>query len=400
MTEPAVPPGARFDAIAEFLQREYLDTGRLAGAQLAIQHRGSLFHASLGFLDREQTRPTRPDTLYRIFSMTKPITSVAFMMLVEEGRIGLTDPVAAHIPEWRGLTWRGQPAQGMRIVDLLTHQSGLTYGVQYRTPIDAQYRNALSMRADGQPLDELVARLGNLPLEFEPGTVWNYSVATDVLGYLIERLSGQPVVQFFRQRILDPLAMHDTDFHVVPAARHRLAECYVRRPQALLGLPGPAFEGDLTATPRFFSGGAGLLSTVPDYLRFCNAILDGGRQGTLRLLRPETWALMTTNHLPGESGLPGGRDLPAAARGLFSNAAYAGIGFGLGFATTVDPGAAQLRGNPGDAFWSGMANTFFWCDPNAELIGIFMTQLLPSDTYPLQREIRARVYDAIRDSRS
>jgi CubicO group peptidase (beta-lactamase class C family) len=219
-------------------------------------------------------------------------------------------------------------------------------------------------------------------------------VATDVLGYLIERLSGQSLGAFFRERILDPLAMHDTDFSVAPAARHRLAECYVRRPQELLGLPGPSFEGDLTAAPRFYSGGAGLLSTVPDYLRFCNVILDHGRNGAVRLLKPETLALMTTNHLPG------GRDLPAAAQGLFSDPAYAGIGFGLGFATTVDPGTAQFRGNPGDAFWSGMANTFFWCDPTDAVIGVFMTQLLPADTYPLQREIRARVYDAIRGSTS
>ncbi len=390
-----MPAGARFDTVAEFIQREYLDTGRLAGAQLAIQHRGSLFEYHAGFLDRERTRPLPANALYRIFSMTKPLTSVAFMMLVEEGRIALTDAVTQHIPAWRELRWRGRPVnRDMRIVDLLTHLSGLTYGVQYRTDIDARYRKSLSMRADGQPLDELVAALGSLPLEFEPGTVWNYSVATDVLGFLIERLSGQTLAQFFRQRILDPLAMHDTDFHVAPTARQRLAECYVRRPQEPLGRPGPSFEGDLTAAPRFFSGGAGLLSTVHDYLRFCNVVLDQGRHGALRLLRPETLRLMTTNHLPG------GRDLPAAAQGLFSNAAYAGIGFGLGFATTVDAGAAQLRGNPGDAFWSGMANTFFWCDPRAELIGIFMTQLLPSDTYPLQREVRARVYDAIRDSGS
>lgn len=390
-----VSAGARFDAVGEFIQREYLETGRLAGAHLAIQHRGSLHEYHAGFLDRERTRPLPANAVYRIFSMTKPLTSVAFMMLVEEGRIGLTDAVTQHIPAWRALRWRGRPvSRDMRIVDLLTHLSGLTYGVQYRTDIDARYRKLLSMRADGQSLDELVAILGRLPLEFEPGTVWNYSVATDVLGFLIERVSGQTLAQFFRQRILDPLEMHDTHFHIAPAARPRLAECYVRRPQSLLGLPGPSFEGDLTAAPRFFSGGAGLLSTVNDYLRFCNVVLDQGRHGALRLLRPETLRLMTTNHLPG------GRDLPAVAQGLFSNPAYAGIGFGLGFATTVDPAAAQLRGNPGDAFWSGMANTFFWCDPSAELIGIFMTQLLPSDTYPLQREIRARVYDAIRDSRS
>jgi CubicO group peptidase (beta-lactamase class C family) len=390
-TERAVPAAARFDHIAEFLQREYLDTGRLAGAQLAIQHRGALYECCMGFLDRERTRALGADTIYRIFSMTKPVTSVAVMMLVEEGRLGLDDPITRYIPAWSDLKVRERPiAQDIRIVDLLAHTSGLTYGIQYRTEIDALYRKTLSMQPGGQALDEFAASLSKLPLEFEPGTAWNYSVATDVLGYVIELVSGLSLRDFFKRRIFDPLDMHDTDFSVSPTHRSRLAECYVRRPGELLGLPSPAFEGDLTAEPTFFSGGGGLLSTVHDYLRFCNVILGRGEFGAVRMLKPESLALMTTNHLPN------GGDLPTVAQGVFANSGYAGIGFGLGFATTIDPSIAVLRGNRGDAFWSGMANTFFWCDPTEQLIGIFMTQILPSETYPLQQQIRAHVYDAIR----
>jgi CubicO group peptidase (beta-lactamase class C family) len=387
-----IPSAGRFEPVDRFIQSEYLDTGRLAGAQLAIQHRGALHESCFGFLDRERTRPLQANTLYRIFSMTKPITSVAFMMLVEEGRVALSDPVARYIPAWSKLRLREQPAtQDMRIVDLLSHTSGLTYGVQYRTDIDALYRKSLSMQPAGQALDAFTAELGTLPLEFEPGTAWNYSVATDVLGFLIEKLSGLSLREFLKQRILGPLGMNDTDFRVLPADRQRLAECYVRRPDELLSRPGPSFESDRTAEPTFLSGGGGLISTLKDYLSFCNVILNRGRHGAVRLLSPESLALMSTNHLPL------GRDLPASTAGLFSAASYTGIGFGLGWASTLDPGIAQLRGNPGDAFWSGMANTFFWCDPSEELIGIFMTQLLPSETYPLQKQIRALAYNAIRD---
>ncbi len=374
-----------------FIQTQYIDTGRLAGAQLAVQHLGSVHRSCFGFLDRERTRPLPADAIFRIFSMTKPITSVAFMMLVEEGRVGLEDPVARHIPAWAELRVGDKPAlREMRIVDLLSHMAGLTYGIQYRTDLDARYRKSLSMQPSGQTLEAFAAALGNMPLEFEPGTAWNYSVSTDVLGYLIEIISGQTFRDYLMQRILRPLGMHDTDFRVAPEKRTRLAECYVRRTGELLGLPRPSFEGDLTAMPTFYSGGGGLLSTVEDYLIFANVILNEGRHGNLQLLAPETIRLMSTNHLPL------GRDLPAATAGLFSDAGHAGIGFGLGWATTIDPQLTQLGGHVGDAFWSGMANTFFWCDPREELIGIFMTQLLPSETYPLQKHIRTRVYDAIR----
>ncbi len=322
--------------------------------------------------------------------MTKPITAVALMMLVEDGAVRLEDPVSRFIPSWLGLKARGGTVgREMRIVDLLTHCSGLTYGIQYRTEIDAAYRKSLSMRRDGQSLEAFVEALGLLPLEFNPGSAWTYSVSTDVLGFIIEKVSGRSFRDFLKLHIFDPLGMTDTDFHVPAAKAHRVAACYVRRPDELLSLPGPSFETEHTAEPTFYSGGGGLFSTLGDYLAFCNAILSQGRHGGVQLLSTATWRLMSTNHLPG------GSDIPSVARGLFSGRGYRGIGFGLGWATTQDRTRAELRGTPGDAFWSGMANTFFWCDPAHDLIGIFMTQIFPSETYPLQREIRALVYDAI-----
>jgi CubicO group peptidase (beta-lactamase class C family) len=386
-----VPRQARFSDVDRLIEREYIDSGRLAGAQLAISHRGLLHESCFGHLDREHTRPMTPDAMFRIYSMTKPITSVAFMMLVEEGRIGLEDAVSRYIPAWASLRVRGRQTGGraMRIVDLLAHTSGLTYGIQYRTEIDAVYRKVLSMRSDGQALDEFIAALGGIPLEFEPGTAWNYSVSTDVLAYLIEEVGGRSFHAFLQERVLHPLGMTDTDFVVPSSKRHRLAECYVHRNDERLGLPGPSFESDRAGKPTFLSGGGGLISTVKDYLSFCNVILDQGRCGDVRLLSPKTLALMSTNHLPM------GRDIPAATDGLFSGASYAGIGFGLGWATTIAPKTALLPGNLGDAFWSGMANTFFWCDPSEGLACVFMTQILPSETYPLQRQIKTLVYSAL-----
>ena len=386
----AVPQAPLFDALDRYVEHELVAAGRVAGAQLAIQYGDELHEACFGHLDRERSRPMPPDAIFRIFSMTKPITSVAFMMLVEAGRVALHDPVSRFLPRWGSLAAPGFPdGRAMRIVDLLTHCSGLTYGLQYRTDIDAAYRRSVAMDAGAQSLEDFVAALSTLPLEFEPGTAWNYSVASDVLGYLIELISGEGLREFFKRRIFDPLGMTDTDFSVTPANRHRVAECYIRRADELLARPRDSFEGDLTATPRFLSGGGGLLSTLKDYLAFGNAILRQGRRGAAGLLAPATWELMSTNHLPA------GRDLPGSAHGIFSDRSYASVGFGFGWATTLDSAAAALRGNPGDAFWSGMANTFFWCDPREKLIGVFMTQILPAEVYPLQRDIRRLTYEAI-----
>lgn len=382
------PQFARLD---RHIQREYIDSGHLAGAQLAIQHGGSLHWSCFGSTDRERTRPMTSDCIFRIYSMTKPVTSVAVMMLVERGLLSLDDEVARYIPAWAGQTVNGSSrARPMRIIDLLTHCSGLTAGFQNRTEIDALYRENITLRSDGPDLRAFVQELARFPLEFEPGTQWNYSVSTDVLGFVIQEVSGQSFRDFLKSQIFDPLAMIDTDFHVPPAKRARLAECYVRRSAEPLATLKPTFEPDLTAIPTFYSGGGGLLSTISDYLAFANAILSQGARQDMPLLSPDTWKLMSTNHLPG------GKDLPSVSHGLFTGADYVGSGFGLGWATTIDAATAGLAGSPGDTSWSGMANTFFWCDPAEQLIGIFMTQILPNETYPLQAQVRALTYAAIR----
>jgi CubicO group peptidase (beta-lactamase class C family) len=384
---------SRFSRVDRYIQREYIDTGRLAGAQIAIQHRGTLHQRCFGFLDRERTRRMNLDCIFRIYSMTKPITCVAAMMLVERGLMRLDDEVARYIPSWSGLAVSGAAqTRPMRIIDLLTHCSGLTAGFQYRTEIDALYRQVLSMRSDGLDLAAFVDELSRFPLEFEPGTAWNYSVSTDVLGFVIQEVSGLSFRDFLKSQIFDPLKMTDTDFHVPAAKRARLAECYVRRPGEPLGRLKDSFEPDLSAIPTFYSGGGGLFSTSGDYLAFARAILSRGEGEQPRLLSPNTWKLMSTNHLPG------GKDLRSVALGMFREDIYEGVGFGLGWATTIDAATAGLHGTPADAFWSGMANTFFWCDPVEQLIGMFMTQILPSDAYPLQLEIRELTYSAVRQA--
>ena len=345
-------PGTRaasFDAVDRFIEREYMADGKLAGAQLAISHRGTRHEACFGYLDRERSRPMPADALFRIFSMTKPITCVAFMMLVEEGRINLQDPVSRYIPAWADLKLADgrAPRRPMRVSDLLSHTSGLTYGIQYRTELDARYRSVLSMRADGQSLKEFVNVLASLPLEFEPGTVWNYSVSTDVLGYLIEHISGQPFDEFLQQRVLGPLGMTDTGFFVPPEDRHRLAECYVRRADEPLSLPGRSFETVLARRPSFFSGGGGLISSVRDYMKFCAFILDD-TPTQVPLLSRKTLKLMSINQLPE------GRCLPEASLGLFSDAGYTGIGFGLGWPprwTRIRRRCPETRATPFGAEW-------------------------------------------------
>ena len=392
--------GERLQHLDRFLQRRYLDTGRLPGALTLIQRRGELAHLSaLGHMDVERGRALATDTLFRIYSMTKPITSVAFMMLVEEGVVALDDPVHRYIPQWRDLgvydggfigTFKTHPPQRpMLIVDLLRHTSGLTYGFQQRTNVDAAYRRLHLDEFNGSnTLDGLIEGLAALPLEFSPGTVWNYSVATDVLGYLVGKLSGQPFETFLRQRIFEPLRMHDTGFSVEREQASRLAACYAATPEGRMRLQDDPERSPFLKTPSFVSGGGGLISTCSDYLRFCQMLLNGGTLDGARLLSPKTLQLMTSNHLPG------GKDLPDLSVSLFSETSYAGAGFGLGFSVTTDPARALLPGSAGDFSWGGMASTYFWIDPREELIVIFMTQLMPSTTYPIRRELRTLVYSA------
>ena len=400
------------DRVEAHLKSRYIDAGRFPGTQLLVYRRGKVVHSVVqGFADLERRVPVRDDTIFRIYSMTKPITSVAFMMLFEEGRVALDEPVHKYIPEWKNLgvfvagtspSFLARPtSRPMQIVDLLRHTSGLTYGIQQRSNVDAAYRE--KKIAEAGTLQGMVEELAQVPLEFSPGEAWNYSVSADVLGYLIGKISGRPFEQFLKERIFDPLGMGDTGFYVPSAKAARFAACYSADPPGKLMFRPTERKGTLTllddptksaylSPPSFVSGGGGLVSTASDYLTFCRALINGGELGGTRLLGPKTLQLMTSNHLPG------GVDLPALSRSMFSEATNSGIGFGLGFAVTMDPAKTLLPGSAGEYFWGGAAGTAFWVDPAEELIAIFMTQLMPSSAYPIRRELRTLVYAAITES--
>ncbi|WGS01326.1 beta-lactamase family protein [Bradyrhizobium sp. ISRA443] len=406
---------AALNRLEAHLKSRYIESGRFPGTQLLIHRRGKLVHSTVqGFADLERKVPVKDDTIFRIYSMTKPITSVAFMMLVEEGRVAIDEPVAKYIPEWKNLGvfaagtapafLTRPPSRPMLIVDLLRHTSGLTYGFQQRSNVDAAYREKkIGEVVKAGTLDSMIEDLANIPLEFSPGEAWNYSVSTDVLGYLVGKISGQPFEQFLKERIFKPLGMNDTDFFVPADKAHRLAACYSADPQGGFNPLAAERKGTLTlqddpatssflSPPSLISGGGGLCSTAADYLTFCRALINGGELGGIRLIGPKTLKLMTSNHLPG------GVDLPAMSRSMFSEAAYNGIGFGLGFAVTMTPAQTLIAGSPGEFNWGGAATTSFFIDPAEELITIFMTQVLPSSAYPLRRELRTMVYAAITES--
>jgi len=398
----ASPRSLGFDAdrlarIDRFLAERYVDPGLLPCAQLLVARRGELVHRTvLGHASLEKKQRLADDTIFRIYSMTKPVTSVAFMMLVEEGRIAIDDPVAKWIPSWRdqAVYRSGMPGAfvtrpvdaPMRVLDLLRHTSGLTYGFQLRTNVDAAYRALKADAFESENLEAFVDKLGRLPLEFSPGTAWNYSVSTDVVGHLVSVASGMPFDDFVRTRIVQPLGMRDTDFHVPEAKAARFADCYVK---SAAGKLEPAPPVDFSKPPRAPSGGGGLVSTAADYLRFCEMLRRGGELDGVRLLGPKTLRLMRANHLPG------GRDLADISISMFSEAMFQGVGFGLGFAMTTDPVRCGVVSSPGEFWWGGMASTAFWVDPVEDICVVFLTQLIPSSTYPIRRELRTLINAAI-----
>ena len=393
---------ARIDA---HLKRRYLDPGKIAGALTLVFRRGEIAWLSpVGLSDRERGKPMAEDTIFRIYSMSKPITSVALMTLYEHGHFQLDDPVHKYIPAWRRLRvyqagehpeFLSAPCQrAMTIHDLLTHTAGLTYGFMMRTNVDRAYRK-LGIGSFGKTFDgtlaEMVEALAGLPLEFSPGTAWNYSVATDVCGHLVELLSGERFDEYLRRHVFEPLGMLDTAFHVSDEKLERFAACYQRGPGKQLLLMDDPERSHYRRPPRLLGGGGGLVSTASDYLRFCRMLLGGGELEGARILGRKTIELMTRNHLPG------GRDLTETAVGMFSETAMAGTGFGLGFSVTLDPAGSGGVGSAGEYAWGGAASTLFWIDPAEDLIVLFLTQFFPSRTFNFRGQLKAIVYPALLD---
>ena len=386
----------------------YVADGRLPGWLLTARRRGRLAHvARCGSRDLEAGLPVTDDTVWRIYSMTKPVTSVAAMMLYEEGRLALTDPVSAFIPAFADVrVYAGGsdlrqvtvPAvEPVRIWHLLTHTAGLTYGFQRVHPVDAMYRAAGFEWGTprGTDLAQACDLWAAFPLLFQPGAEWNYSVATDVLGRVVEVASGQRLDEFFADRIFGPLGMTGTAFWAGPAARPRLAALYNSGPDGKAARLEAMGRWALKE-PRMLSGGGGLVSTAADYDRFTQMLLHrpgspAGELDGVRLLSPRTVGYMGRNHLPG------GVDLETFGRPLFAEAPFRGVGFGLGFAVLIDPVPGKVVGSAGELSWGGAASTSFWVDREADLTVSFFTQLLPSSTYPIRPQLRQLVYQALTD---
>lgn len=379
--------------------RRYVDAGRYPFAATLIARRGRLAWTShYGQSDVAAGTPYTPDSLVRIYSMTKPVTSVALMMLYEQGLLHLDDPVSKFIPSFADLTVLAPGAarldqteplkQPVTLHHLLTHTAGLTYGFNNDVLSQAYADNRLDFGQRAGGLAETVERLAAQPLLFQPGSRWHYSVATDVLGRVVEVASGQSLDAYFAEHILDPLKMNDTSFTVPAAKLGRLGPVYAYDPNG--GLPEFATsfaEGDVDT----FSGGGGLVSTGHDYIRFAEMLRRGGELDGVRLLGSRTLGLMTQNHLPG------GVDLATLGPSAWCETSFTGVGFGLGFAVNLSPARSLLSASVGDFSWGGMASTYFWCDPAEEMSVVFLTQLLPSSSYPNRKELRALVYQAIAD---
>jgi len=392
----------RLCRIDDHISRNYIETGKLTGSLVAIYRKGRLAHFStLGLMDRERDKPVQWDTIYRIFSMTKPVTSTALMMLLEKGLLQLDDPVHRYIPSFKklqvyvsgidGSFETRPPDRSMTIKDLLSHQSGFTYDFLKENEIDAAYSARGIGGGNQKDLKSMIDSLSEIPLLFSPGDKWNYSVSTDVCGYLVELISGQSLDTFFYENIFEPLGMVDTGFYVPPTEIHRFSANYLYNLNGSPKLLDDPQRSNFTKPPTFLSGGGGLVSTAADYLAFCRMILGGGELNQKRILARKTIELMSANHLTD------GVDLAEVASGRWSETSYHGIGFGLGFSVVKDPSMTLVPGSSGELAWGGMASTAFWIDPLEDMAVVFMTQLVPSGTYNIRRELRTLVYSAIED---
>ncbi len=384
--------------------QRYLDDGRLPGWQIVVARHGKVVHHSLsGMRDMAAGTPVDADTIWRIFSMTKPITAVLALQLWEEGAFELNDPVHRYIPSFKETrVWRAGSVtapvldpivQTMRLWQLFAHTSGLTYGFMYAHPVDELYRRAGFEWGSppGQDLEAVCDTLAGLPLVFQPGTEWNYSMGLDVLGRVLEVVSGQPLDELMRTRLLEPLGMHDTTWHVPEANHARVAKLYGAHPVTRTAMPLEPMGDAALRPPTFLGGGGGLQSTAYDYQRFIQMLLNGGELDGVRILSPRTVKYMASNHLPNNA------DLTAFGRPLFSETTFDGVGFGLGVSVTIDPVKGRVPGNAGEFAWGGAASTAFWIDPADDLTVSFFTQLLPSSVHPIRSQLKQLVYQAMLD---
>ncbi len=385
--------------IRDYLKEQYVEPGKYVGTLTLVARKGEIAYLdALGFMDRENKKAMQEDAIFSIYSMSKPITSIALMQLYEKSLFRLDDPIHWHIPSWRNLRvyesglypnfLTSRPNRHMTIRDLLSHMSGLTYDFMLRTNVDAAYRKT-KLQATGD-LQAMIDTLAQLPLEFSPGEQWNYSVSTDVCGYLVEHFSGMKLDKYFQKHIFDPLGMEDTGFSCAKEKVDRLASLYEQHPKKgpVLVDPGGAKTARVKKR-KMLSGGGGLLSTMSDYYRFCSMLLNQGEFDGTRIIGRKTLAMMASNHLPDN------KDLTEMSQSAFSETTYQGVGFGLGFSVILDPVKTQSLTDVGEYGWGGAASTVFWVNPKEEMVVIFLTQLLPSSTYQVRRELRSLVYSSL-----
>jgi CubicO group peptidase (beta-lactamase class C family) len=393
----------RLARIDHHFQR-YIDDQRLTGWQIVVGRHGKVVHHSVsGLRDVQAGLPVEHDTIWRIFSMTKPITAVLALQLWEEGAFELNDPVSRYIPAFKDTkVWRAGSVtspvldpmvEPLRLWQLFAHTSGLTYGFMYAHPVDELYRRAGFEWGTPGDLDlaGVCDVLAGLPLLFQPGTEWNYSMGLDVLGRVLEVVSGKPLDVLMKERLLDPLGMHDTTWYVPEANLGRLAELYGAHPGTRQAIPLTQMGAGAKHPPKVLGGGGGLQSTAADYQRFMQMLLQGGELDGVRILSPRTVRYMASNHLPGNV------DLTAFGRPLFSETTFDGVGFGLGVSVTIDPVKGRVPGNAGEFAWGGAASTAFWIDPVDDLTVGFYTQLLPSSVHPIRSQLKQLVYQSIID---
>jgi CubicO group peptidase (beta-lactamase class C family) len=392
------------------LTHSYVDSGRLAGTITMVARRGEVVHfEAYGKLSLESGEPMVEDAIFRIFSMTKPITSVAIMMLYEQGYLELVTPLSKFIPAFKNVQVfesgtvddykTVKPEREITILDLLKHTAGLSYGFFGVGVVDEIYKaNDIGPLKLDYTLEEFVNKIASMPLVFSPGNKWNYSLATDVLGRVIEVISGMPLDLFLKKNIFDPLGMVDTDFYVTPDKLDRLTDLYAHRsavpadvaakfPNEHLFPYDDHKDGSWSNPVKHFQGGGGLVSTARDYYRFVSMLMNKGRFDSGNLLSPKSIELMTMNHLP--------EDLYNFSAKRIGGMTAAGNGFGLGFSIILDPARVGVIGTPGEYHWSGSAHTSFFVDPKEELFGMILTQAFPPGAYPINREFRAAVLQSI-----